>query len=164
MISEGRLFSIAAGQPVAGLWGSVAAVVSNGDPVRSSCHVWEAVTADLRFLCLCLGWPATEQSATCLGFVCSPLSRCFLGVTCAFVLRGGEPCGLRDAYSCTDYMFCVSSCLSKPAPQCNSQNTDEREKGNSERQISSFNGKHTEHFFWNRTLSSFFFFLFLFVN
>lgn len=60
MISEGRLISITAGQSVAGLWGSVAAVVSNSDPVWSSCHVWEAVT-DLRFLCLCLGWPALSN-------------------------------------------------------------------------------------------------------
>ncbi len=62
------------------------------------------------------------------GLCVQPLSRCFLGVTCAFVLRGGEPCGLRDAYSYPDYMFCVSSCLSKPALDATLQ-AQGREKG-----------------------------------
>lgn len=67
-------------------------------------------------------------------------------MTCAFVLRGGEPCGLRDAYSRPDYMFCVSSCLSKPAPDATLE-TQRREKGRVRApDFFSPNGKHTEHF------------------
>lgn len=60
------------------------------------------------------------------GLCVQPLSPCFLGVTCAFVLKGGEPCGLRDAYSHADYMFSVSSCLSKPAPDATRTRTQRR--------------------------------------
>lgn len=41
------------------------------------------------------------------GLCVHPLNRCFLGVTCAFLFRGGEPCGWLDAYSRPDYIFCV---------------------------------------------------------
>lgn len=82
------------------------------------------------------------------GLCVQPLSLCFLGVTCAFVLKGGEPCGLRDAYSHADYMFSVSSCLSKPAPDATHtkpRGEERREKSKSAR-FPSLNEKHTEHF------------------
>lgn len=89
-----------------------------------------------------LHWAIRHMFGLCV----QPLSPCFLGVTCAFVLKGGEPCGLRDAYSRADYMFCVSSCLSKPAPDATHTRNPEERREERERQISSLNGKHTEHF------------------
>lgn len=70
MMCACRLISISAGQTWL-CFGSAAAVVLNGDPAWSSCHVWEAVT-DLWFLCLCLGWPALSNQphvwALCAAF------------------------------------------------------------------------------------------------
>lgn len=59
-----------------------------------------------------LHWAICHMFGLCV----QPLSPCFLGVTCTFVLKGGEPCGVRDAYGRADYMFPVSSCLWEPAP------------------------------------------------
>lgn len=52
---------------------------------------WPAVSVSLS------GPACAEQSATCLD----------LGVTCAFVLKGGKPCGLRDAGSRSVCTLCV---------------------------------------------------------
>lgn len=113
MVSECRLISISAGQSAA---------------LRLSCSCrveqWPCVEfmscvggSDRLVVSVSLsGLACIEQSATCLGFVCSLWAPCFLGVTCTFVLKGGEPRGVRDAYGRADYMFCVSSCLWKPAP------------------------------------------------
>lgn len=43
-------------------------------------------------------WAGLHWATSHMFWLCvQPLSRGFLGVTCAFVLRRGEPCGLRDA-------------------------------------------------------------------
>lgn len=143
MISECRLISVSVGQPLAGLWRSVAAVVSNSDPVCSSCHVWESVT-DMWFLCVSvwagLNWAIGHMFELCV----QPLSWCFLGVTCTFVLRAGEPCVLMPIATLITCSMSPAVCPSQLLMHLPKHRRERREEW--ERRPSSVNGKHTEHF------------------
>lgn len=104
-----RLISVSADR-AARLGGSAAAVVSNSDPV-CAVHVVSGGSDSLAAsVLLRLGPSSPEQSGHMLWGLRATFLHRLLGL---FVLKGGEPCGLRDACRRTDYTFSASSCLSK---------------------------------------------------
>lgn len=95
---------------------------------------------------LCVSvWAGLHWAIHHIWTLCAASEPTFPWCDLRFVLRGHEPRGLRDACSRTDYMFCVSSCLSKPAPDVILE-TQKSRKGRARARFLSLNEKHTENF------------------